>query len=90
MYQEAGHQTISKIHNLIMDACRLASLKHFLVGRGNPRIADVIDDGVVKENGTLRNHPNSVAKTAPKSALFRHQWMTHTYEGQFRGHLGHQ
>ncbi len=62
--------TVSKRLNLFVDARRATGLVYFLVRRREPRVSDIVDDGVIEENWRLGHDANMGTKAAAEWLVF--------------------
>lgn len=59
----AGLIAVRKTLDLIMDRGSLACCENLFVGRREARIADIVDDGIVKEDWSLRDDTDRLPET---------------------------
>jgi len=48
--------TFREAQYLVVYTCRFASIKHFLIGRSQLSIANIVHDGVIEHDRALRNN----------------------------------
>lgn len=53
----------AEAHDVVVNSGRFASLVDLLIRSRLPRISDIADDGIIKEDGGLRHNANLLAKT---------------------------